>query len=101
MNEIALQDRFSQIQIAANRAATVLYELINDYGFRENPSPAKALEISVDCSIEAKQSFQWFAEYGRIYTFIEIASDYVSEIEKLAEGGDDKKSPITNADQSK
>lgn len=87
MSEIALQDRLSQIQMAADRAATILYELIDDYGFIENPSPAKALEISVDDSIEAKQSFQWFVEYDRIYTFIEIASDYVSEIKKLAEGG--------------
>lgn len=98
MNEIELFACLCLIQEMANRASFVLNEFIVDYGFTENPNPAKALELGADASIEAKQSFQWFLDYNRIYTLIEIASDYVEKIEKLAE--DKKKGSITNANQS-
>lgn len=85
MNEIELFDCLCLIQEMANRVSFVLNEFIVDYDFTEPPNPAKALELSADASIEAKQSFQWFLDYNRIYALIEIASDYAEKIEKLAE----------------
>ena len=84
MESMKLVDKLECIQEMANRASFVLGELVCDYGFSEPPNPAKALEFNTGASIEAKQSFQWFLDYSRIYTLIAIASDYVEKIETIA-----------------
>lgn len=86
MNETEFLDLLGGIQIAAERAAFATNELINDYGFSVNPDPKKALIFGrgIDKTGEAEQSFSWYMEYNRVYTLVEIANDYITEIKKLA-----------------
>lgn len=86
MNEQVLISKLEDIHTLAMRAEFAANELINDYGFFKAPNPIKALGFArgTDKSEEAKQAFKWIMEYHRIYTLVEIASDYIAKIEKLA-----------------
>lgn len=105
MNETELRSELEKNQTLAERAEFATLELISDYGFAKSPNPQKAIACisEKDSSTEAVQSFTWFAEYSRICTLIEIASDYIEAIKNLAESAVNvqSKSPLTNADQSK
>lgn len=86
MNNLELLDLLGNIQSLAERAELVTSELICDYGFAKSPNPQKALAYNngKGNTTENRQSFTWYAEYKRIYTFIEIANDYIQKIERLA-----------------
>lgn len=80
-----LRDRVEEIQTLAERASFSISEVICDYGYAKNPDPTKAVQFSSERnnSQEARQSFEWFADYDRIFKLLEITCDYLSWIEKL------------------
>ncbi|MDE6021150.1 MAG: hypothetical protein K2H01_09190 [Ruminococcus sp.] len=86
MNNLELLDLLGDIRSLAERAELVTLELICDYGFAKSPDPLKAIAYSngKGNTAENRQSFTWYAEYEHIFTFIEIANDYIQKIERLA-----------------
>ena len=71
------------------KASMILNLWTEEYGFDENPDPVEAIAWANSKpggqSLESKQSAKWFCEYGRIYKFIDIVFDYVSESKKELE----------------
>ena len=71
------------------KANMILDDWTQEYGFSHRPDSRKAMECgsckSEEIDREAMNSRKWFCEYNRIYTFIDIVSDYVLESEKLLE----------------
>lgn len=71
------------------KASMMLDDWTQEYGFVHRPDPEKAIEYGLGKSEkgdrESEESFSWFHEYNRIYTFIDIVSDYVYESRKLLE----------------
>ena len=71
------------------KANMILDGWMQEYGFINRPDPRKAMECgsfkSGERDMKAVESRKWFYEYNRIYTFIDIVSDYVFESRKLLE----------------